>query len=153
MIHQKEEESKNKRKVYKIKFSINSPCPCDSGKKYKSCCLPYHKGASAKTALALMRSRYSAYALSLSSYIIKTTHSKNSEYLTNTSQWEKELLEFSSNCDFQKLEILEVEENDFEGYITFKATIQSHQEDCSFIEKSHFLLENNKWYYFSGVFL
>ena len=45
------------------KFSINSPCPCGSGGKYKKCCQKYHKGALAKDALTLMKSRYSAYAL------------------------------------------------------------------------------------------
>lgn len=84
---------------------------------------------------------------------MKTTHPKNPNYLEDKIQWEKELHDFSSNCYFEKLEIIEVNEGEFESYVTFKATIKSHQEDCSFSEKSHFLLENKKWYYFSGVFL
>ena len=28
------------REVYRKKLGRNSQCPCDSGKKYKKCCLP-----------------------------------------------------------------------------------------------------------------
>jgi SEC-C motif-containing protein len=41
-----------------MKFSINNPCPCGSGVKYKKCCAKYHKGLVAKTALELMKSRF-----------------------------------------------------------------------------------------------
>ena len=39
------------------------PCPCGSGLAYVECCAPLHEGtAKAKTAEALMRARYAAYA-------------------------------------------------------------------------------------------
>jgi len=41
----------------------NTPCPCGSGRKYKKCCQPYHRGAKPDNALTLMKSRYAAYAL------------------------------------------------------------------------------------------
>lgn len=37
-------------------------CPCCSGKEFADCCEPILKGATAPTAEALMRARYSAYA-------------------------------------------------------------------------------------------
>ena len=43
------------------KLSVNAPCPCGSLKKYKKCCMPFHKGAKVKDALSLMKSRYSAF--------------------------------------------------------------------------------------------
>lgn len=49
-------------------------CPCDSGEPYASCCQPLHHGQVASSALALMRSRYTAYALGLAEYLIKTWH-------------------------------------------------------------------------------
>ncbi len=52
------------------KPSPNLPCPCGSGLKYKKCCQKYHKGALPSTALLLMKSRYSAYALGLADYIM-----------------------------------------------------------------------------------
>lgn len=54
-------------------------CPCDSGKPYSKCCGVYHLGTPAPTAEALMRSRYSAYALAaetpaLAQYLLQTWH-------------------------------------------------------------------------------
>lgn len=39
-----------------------TPCPCQSGKDFTACCGPLLAGGKAKTAEALMRSRYTAYA-------------------------------------------------------------------------------------------
>lgn len=54
-------------------------CPCESGKPYSQCCEVYHLGTPAPTAEALMRSRYSAYALAaenpdLVQYLLRTWH-------------------------------------------------------------------------------
>ncbi|MFC5475015.1 YchJ family protein [Paraherbaspirillum soli] len=48
-------------------------CPCGGGK-YAECCGRYHAGAAAPTALALMRSRYSAYVLGQGEYLQATWH-------------------------------------------------------------------------------
>ncbi len=47
-------------------------CPCGSGQPYARCCGVYHGGQPAGTPEALMRSRYSAYALGLSDYLVAT---------------------------------------------------------------------------------
>ena len=39
------------------------PCPCGSGAGLDACCGPIVDGAAARTAEALMRSRYTAYVL------------------------------------------------------------------------------------------
>lgn len=39
-----------------------TPCPCQSGVAFDVCCGPLLKGGKARTAQALMRSRYTAYA-------------------------------------------------------------------------------------------
>ncbi|HEY3300420.1 MAG TPA: YchJ family metal-binding protein [Methylophilaceae bacterium] len=41
---------------------------------YEQCCQRYHAGNPAPTALELMRSRYSAYALGLEAYLLATWH-------------------------------------------------------------------------------
>ena len=51
-----------------------SPCPCGSGRDYAQCCGPLHEGAPAADAEALMRSRYSAYALGLGRYLRDSWH-------------------------------------------------------------------------------
>jgi SEC-C motif domain protein len=53
------------------------PCHCGSGLLYPRCCGRWHAGPehlAAPTALALMRSRYSAYALNLTDYLLATWH-------------------------------------------------------------------------------
>ena len=49
-----------------------SNCPCGSGKSADACCVPYHEGTPAPTALALMRSRYSAFVLGNGDYLAAT---------------------------------------------------------------------------------
>ena len=49
-------------------------CPCGSRRVYEECCEPFHLGAAAPTAEALMRSRYSAFALGLAPYLLRTWH-------------------------------------------------------------------------------
>ncbi len=52
-----------------------SICPCGSNRIYQKCCEPYHRNKKyAPTAKALMRSRYSAYALREIDYLGATTY-------------------------------------------------------------------------------
>jgi len=126
------------------KQSVNSPCPCGSGKKYKKCCMVFHKGANAKDALTLMKSRYSAFAMQKIDYIIKTsTFQKDYE----------DLKAFSSSCEFKRLEILEFIDGNEEAYVTFRASIFCNGSDASFTEKSRFIKKDRVWLYESGEIL
>lgn len=49
-------------------------CPCGTGAAYAACCGRWHAGEPAPDALALMRSRYSAYVLGLPGYLRDTWH-------------------------------------------------------------------------------
>jgi SEC-C motif domain protein len=49
-------------------------CPCDARRDYLACCGRCHAGTPAADAEALMRSRYSAFALGLADYLLKTWH-------------------------------------------------------------------------------
>ena len=50
-------------------------CPCGLGPPYAACCGRYHAGPlPAPDAVALMRSRYSAYVLGLADYLLATWH-------------------------------------------------------------------------------
>ena len=132
------------------RISINSPCPCGSRDKYKKCCQKFHKGALVPNPLLLMKSRYSAYAIGNSKYIIDTTHPNSSEYMEDKTLWQNSILEFSKNTQFISLEILEyIPPKNNIAYVTFKAQFQ----DSKMIEKSRFLLENGKWLYENAVFI
>ncbi len=50
----------------------DNPCPCAQAVSYAHCCGPAHGGIMAPTAAALMRSRYSAYVLGNTAYLLKT---------------------------------------------------------------------------------
>ena len=54
---------------------MSGPCPCGSGRRYAVCCGAIHSGVrEARTAEALMRSRYSAYVLHLEAYLLASWH-------------------------------------------------------------------------------
>ena len=137
-----------------MKLTVNSLCPCGSPLKYKKCCKVFHDNIkNPLNALELMKSRFSAYAFKQSNYIIKTTHKENQDYSENILEWKKEIEIFSSNTDFDKLEILEFIEGEIESFVTFRATLFQNKNDVSFIEKSRFKKEDNIWLYVDGQFL
>lgn len=133
--------------------SHDFPCPCGSDKPYAKCCRQYHKGASPERAEALMRSRYSAYALNLPNYIIKTTHPENPGYIKNQSEWEEELLSFSESTNFEKLDVIEVEDGEEMSFVTFTAHLKHDGKDASFTEKSRFKRVDDRWLYLDGEFV
>jgi SEC-C motif-containing protein len=87
-----------------------------------------------------MKSRFTAFAVGDINYIAKTAINQNDK---------DELKEFSRNCDFKSLEILDYGED----FVTFKATIFCQGQESSFIEKSYFKKVNGKWLYERGEFL
>lgn len=69
-------------------------CPCCSKLEFDQCCSPFLKGLPAPTPEKLMRSRYTAYTLCDSAYILRTTHPSMRKYYSAKSieQWAKESL-------------------------------------------------------------
>ncbi len=130
------------------KISPNAPCPCGSRQKYKKCCLIYHQGAKPKTALLLMRSRYSAYAVGNSSYLVKTTHPDNVDYSSNTVAWIASIEGFCQDTEFLGLKIINTIETKEESFVTFRAELSSGE----IMERSRFLKIKNQWLYESGDF-
>lgn len=137
-----------------MKISGNSFCPCGSQKKFKNCCRMFHYGEKAKTALELMKSRYSAYVANDPKYIIETTHRDNSDYTTDINSWETSISDFAHYSDFKELQILDfTQDNEDLAYVTFKAVIFQGAIDSSFTEKSKFVKVHDQWFYHSGEFI
>ncbi len=125
-------------------------CPCHSKKLYSLCCEPFHKGISLpKTALELMRSRYSAYAKGLIHYLIQTTHPSNPLFKKSQSKIEADLLQFCHTTNFTGLDILSFQNGETEAFVHFKAHLTQSGNDCSFEEKSRFVKTAGKWLYHS----
>ena len=126
------------------------PCPCGTGKRYTACCKLFHQGQLSDSALNLMRSRYSAYALNLSAYIISTTHPKGPHFSHDVTDWSQKIIAFSLNTQFNKLTMLDFQDGDPFATVTFVAHLSQNKKDASFTEKSLFEKINGKWLYLSG---
>lgn len=132
-----------------MKISPNDPCPCGSGQKYKKCCRVLHNGAPASTPEALMRSRYSAYAVGEIDYLMATTHPDGAHYQQDRAAWRRDLEAFSKNTRFERLHILAAEDDT----VTFRAVLSAGGRDVSFTERSLFRQHDGRWKYFSGKHL
>lgn len=120
-------------------------CYCGSFKSFDSCCNLYISGIEkAPTALALMKSRYSAYATHQAEYLLATTHSSERKYYSK-----EEILQWAIANTWQKLEIISFTENTVE----FKAYfIDSNNVNQVHYEFSTFKQENTSWFYVDGKF-
>jgi len=96
-----------------------------------------------------MRSRYSAYALGLSAYIMQTTHPDGDRYNSDAAAWKSDIERFSQNTRFAGLQILGAKDD----RVTFRAILFEGQRDVSYTEVSLFRQHNGQWKYFSGTLL
>jgi SEC-C motif-containing protein len=100
-----------------------------------------------------MRSRYTAYSLCNTNYIIQTTHPRNNDYQENKILWANEIIEFSKNYTFEKLTIINFIDTKPTSYVTFTAQISFEGNDHTFTEKSSFEKIDNIWTYLEAVIL
>ena len=127
-------------------------CPCCSGILYENCCKPFHEGKLPSTALQLMRSRYSAYALNIPNYIVATTHPGSPQYKENQFLWKRSISQFSKHSTFHRLEVLDHKEKSNVATVVFTVYLSQNDEDATFTEKSYFEKINERWFYRSGTF-
>jgi SEC-C motif-containing protein len=129
----------------KRRLMENKKCFCDTGLLFNDCCGLYlQNNQKASTALALMRSRYSAYATHNADYLLETTHVSERTYYSKA-----EILKWATSNKWQKLEILSFTENtvEFKAYfLDLNGKSQTHYEF------STFKFENSAWYYVDGKF-
>ncbi len=129
-------------------------CPCFSNRLYQDCCKPFHSfRVFPVTADLLMRSRYSAYKLGLSDYIIETTHPEHPDKARPRSSWKKEILQFSRSTKFLGLIIISYEDRGSEAEVLFHARLFQGDKDVSFQERSYFERIKDKWLYKSGIII
>ena len=123
----------------------NKKCFCDTGLLFENCCGLYlQNNQKAPTALALMRSRYSAYAIHNADYLLATTSISERKYYSKS-----DILKWATANTWQKLEILSCTENivEFKAYFLDEKNIpQIHYEF------STFKFESDAWFYLDGKF-
>lgn len=122
-------------------------CPCCSGKTYEECCQPFHKGdKTPPTAEALIRSRFSAFAIPNADYLWETTLPSKRKFHDKA-----ELQEWGEINTWTKLEIIRtpaLNQVEFKAYYTDQdSKPQVHHEF------SYFQLIKGRWYYVSGDFV
>ncbi|WP_078960512.1 MULTISPECIES: YchJ family protein [unclassified Streptomyces] len=118
----------------------SSPCPCGLAETYEKCCGRFLRGeATAPTAEALMRSRYSAFVKRDEPYLLRTWHPR-----TRPAR-----VEFDPGMRWTGLEILETGDGTaFHtiGTVTFRA---SYRGGC-LRERSRFERVDGAWVYVDG---
>jgi SEC-C motif-containing protein len=124
-------------------------CPCHSGLRYAACCKPLHQGQrEAETPEALMRSRYSAFALGLGAYLLKTLAADHPDRADPEA--ERALARARAAQRFLGLTILEASAEGDRGVVLFRARIFERGVDRSFAERSRFRREGGAWRYEGG---
>ena len=107
-------------------------CRCHSRKAYHRCCEPLHRGRAAPDPVALMRSRYCAYARGDATYVMDTTHPTQREQ--DVDAWRSSILAFCERTRFVDLRVEPVELAGDEAFVRFWATLSRDGQDASFGE-------------------
>ncbi len=129
------------------------PCACTSQKTFSECCRPYLRGErEAPDAAALMRSRFSAFALENAAYLRKTLHESHPDRLRPEAEVLRDLKRACRAFDYRSLDILAASGPDEAGraHVEFRAGLVDRGRDRSFIERSSFLHDGAGWRYVSG---
>jgi SEC-C motif-containing protein len=120
-------------------------CPCLSGETYGHCCGRFHSGAAeAPTAEALMRSRYSAFAVGDADYLLRTWHPSTrpkSLDLDPDQRWMR--LDILSRSGGSLLESA--------GTVEFVAHYRYGRDRDSLHEHSRFVREHGRWLYVDAL--
>jgi len=127
----------------KPSLPAHAACPCGSGQPYVDCCSRWHAGNAqttpAPTPEALMRSRYSAYALGLIDYLLATWH-------PSTSPGELEL----PPVKWLGLEVRHAQATGDAGVVEFVARFRDNGRGVRLHEISRFVREEERWLYIDG---
>ncbi|WP_396898211.1 YchJ family protein [Mycolicibacterium sp.] len=120
-------------------------CPCGSGDPYESCCGPLHSGErTAPTALALMRSRFSAFALGDAGYLMTSWHPST----------RPRHLDLDTTIVWRRLQIVDTEAggvDDATGIVEFRAAYVQDGVRGVLHERSRFTRSNRgAWLYLDG---
>ncbi|GEP69407.1 YchJ family protein [Cellulomonas soli] len=121
-----------------------TPCPCGSGDPWDACCGPVLDGSrAAATAEALMRSRYSAFAVGDRAYLLATWHPS-----TRPAE-----LDLDDDVEWRRLTVLGTSAGgpwDETGTVEFVAAYRTSDGRGRLHERSRFVREGGRWSYVDG---
>lgn len=120
-------------------------CPCGSGLSLEKCCGPLiSANATAASAEALMRSRYTAFTLRESTYLLTSWHSSTRPPELNLAE---------DDTEWQGLTILKTStgrSGECDGMVEFVARYRQQGKEGALHERSRFLHEDGRWFYLDG---
>lgn len=120
-------------------------CYCCSGKSFSECCEPYLSlKQTASSCEALMRSRFSAYCLADTTYLLATLHS--SEHMPDLAA---EITAFANSVHFCRLSVKSASQTVQHGQVRFAAYF-IHEQKLDVIEEVSDFVYDKRWYYKSG---
>ncbi len=123
----------------------SSKCPCCSGKKYSECCQPVHKKPRlADTPEKLMRSRYTAFAINNSEYLLRTWTPEQRPQSLETKQ---------AGLKWLRLKIINARPpatTSSYGTVSFAAMYLHNNHVFVLTEKSNFIRVDGYWLYKDG---
>ena len=130
-------------------MSETNTCPCGSGLPFENCCEPYLLGRSpAPTAEALMRARYSAYALGSIDYLYKTSGAKIRRDFDaeGSKRW-------SSSAEWTGLDVVSTEAggaDDEKGVVEFVAHYTVNETLFEHYDIANFAKVDGEWRFIDG---
>ncbi|NEQ99223.1 MAG: zinc chelation protein SecC, partial [Cyanothece sp. SIO2G6] len=130
----------------------STACPCGSSLTFAECCGPYiNQQATAPTAAALMRSRYTAYCLGNIDYLMATHHPTR-----RAPDSRRTLTATANRVNWLELVVLHTEAgqpDDKTGVVEFVAIYQENRQIGQLHERSRFLKQRDRWFYLEGDLL
>lgn len=117
-----------------------SPCPCGSGVAFDGCCAPILAGEPAETPEALMRSRYTAYAIGDLAHVEATWHPGT----------RPDALDQAPALRWTGLEVLDADAGDKRGAVEFRAHWREGARTGVLHERSRFVRQSGRWWYLDG---
>jgi len=125
--------------------NASNPCLCGSDLHYEHCCGLLHTSEKLPlSAEALMRARFTAYAMRNADYLLKTweasTRPAAIDFSKETGEW-------------QRLDIVMTKKGlakDTKGTVEFKAYFSQDGQDQVMNEISRFVKVQNRWFYLDG---
>ncbi|MCC2275934.1 MULTISPECIES: YchJ family protein [Streptomyces] len=122
-----------------------SPCPCGLGDTYQNCCGVFHSGQkTAPTAERLMRSRYAAFVVRDTAYLLRSWHSS-----TRPGH-----LDLDPEMRWTGLDVLATTDGSpfhQEGTVEFRAHYSERGHQDVLHEVSRFVREDGQWVYLDGA--
>ena len=132
-----------------IQIAGDDPCPCTRGSSFDACCGPVLRGdATAETAEALMRARYTAYTQGQIDFIVESHDPDSAEQVDRDAS-----TSWSKKAEWMGLDVVSTDAggpDDDTGEVEFIARYRMEGADLAHHERAQFRRRDQGWVYMDG---